>query len=103
MQKLGFLDYNIEDPKLKQIIDSQPQNFTLKNSDGVVKNFFKILCAIDHIGAVKGPYSQLDNKVLNTYLNNLNLNKPDPAIVILDQISTIRYLVNREAYSLNTS
>ena len=38
---------------------------------------------------------------MNTYINAVNYDHPNPDFVIMDQLNTIKSLVNRKAYMLN--
>jgi hypothetical protein len=43
----------------------------------------------------------MDDKVLNTYLDAINLDIADEDIVLMNQLATIRGLANRKAFSIN--
>lgn len=40
-------------------------------------------------------YRQLDQNLLNSYLTYIDLNKDDQDILILEQLATIKSLINR--------
>jgi len=42
----------------------------------------------------------LDDKLLFTYLDSINFDREDQELVLIDQLSTIKSLINRKTYSL---
>jgi hypothetical protein len=42
----------------------------------------------------------LDEKLLLTYLDGINYHRDDPELVLIDQLATIKSLINRKSYSL---
>lgn len=43
----------------------------------------------------------IDDKLLNTYLDAINLDMSDEDIVLMNQLATIKSLANRKAFSIN--
>jgi len=43
----------------------------------------------------------LDEKLLQTYLDSINFHRDDPDLVLIDQLATIKSLINRKTYSLS--
>lgn len=43
----------------------------------------------------------MDDKLLNTYLDAINVDIADEDIVLMNQLATIRGLANRKAFSIN--
>jgi hypothetical protein len=43
----------------------------------------------------------MDPKILSSYLDYLNFQKPDPDVIVLDQLATIKSLINRQPYQLS--
>lgn len=42
----------------------------------------------------------LDQKLLQTYLDGINYHRDDPELVLIDQLATIKSLINRKSYGL---
>lgn len=42
----------------------------------------------------------LDDKLLITYLDTINFHRDDPDLVLIDQLATIKSLVNRKSFSM---
>lgn len=70
-------------------------------SDDVVKNLFKILCGVMNFRLQQRGQNPMDDKVLNTFLDAINMDIADDDIVLMNQLATIRGLANRKAFSIN--
>jgi hypothetical protein len=42
----------------------------------------------------------LDDKILYTYLDSINYNRDDPDLIYVEQLASIKSLINRKTYSL---
>lgn len=97
--RLNFL--NNGNQRLMSLLNQQKKNFVIPNlSESVSSNLFKILCSILNLRPEQRERSQLDNKLLTTYLQNLSLNR-DQNFQTIDKISTIKRLINRSSYHLD--
>ena len=70
-------------------------------SEDIIKNLFKVCCGFQKLRLAQRGHNQLDDALLNTYINAVNYDHPNPDFVIMDQLNTIKSLVNRKAYMLN--
>ena len=70
------------------------------DSEDIVKNLFKVCCAILNLRSAPSGVSYLDEKLLQTYLEGINFHRDDPELVLIDQLATIKSLINRRAYNL---
>jgi hypothetical protein len=69
--------------------------------DDTVKNLFKVLCGIMNMPLKQRGANQMDDRVLNTYLDAINPDLLDDDIVLLNQLATIKSLANRKAFSVS--
>ena len=46
-------------------------------------------------------HNQLDDKLLKSYVGAINYNHDNVDFIVMDQINTLKSLVNRKAYCLN--
>lgn len=70
------------------------------DQEDIVKNLFKICCAILNMSVSQRSSNILDQKLLQTYLDGINYQRDDPELVLIDQLATIKSLINRKAYGL---
>ena len=42
----------------------------------------------------------LDDRLLQTYVDSINFHRDDPDLVLIDQLATIKSLINRKAFAL---
>jgi hypothetical protein len=115
VERLHFLyaDQNLKE-KNKQLyafLEKSKQNLLVKSDleqfrgdqEDIVKNLFKICCAILNMSVNQRNSNFLDEKLLQTYLDGINYHRDDPELVLIDQLATIKSLVNRKSYSLTDS
>ena len=94
-QLLSFLQKS----KQNLLIASDLESFKTEQDD-VSKNLFKIICAILNLQVNQRGHNYLDDKLLYTYLDAINFNRDDQELVLIDQLATIKSLINRKTYSL---
>lgn len=96
-QLFAFLKQSKQNLLVKSDLESNNQDLY-----DISKNLFKVLCAILglHINQVASAY--LDDKLLNTYLDTINFHRDDPDLVLIDQLATIKSLVNRKSFTMTT-
>lgn len=66
----------------------------------ISKNLFKVLCAILGLYINHKGTNYMDDKLLITYLDTINFHRDDPDLVLIDQLATIKSLVNRKSFTL---
>ena len=66
-----------------------------KDNEEILKNLFKVCCSIMNLKPIQKSYKPMDQKILSSYLDYLNLQKPDEDVIVLDQLATIKSLINR--------
>jgi hypothetical protein len=115
LQDLGFLDERIvsnQSTRLGIMLSQQRHNLLLGNASGnvlcqeteeITQNLFKLLCSIMNLKPANRAANQLDKNLLGSYLGYIDLNKEDQDILILEQLATVKSLINRQPYSLNDS
>lgn len=89
----------LEKSKQNLLVKSDLEKFT-NDQDDIVKNLFKICCAILNMSVQQRGSNFLDDKLLQTYLDGINYHRDDPELVLIDQLATIKSLINRKSYSL---
>lgn len=112
MERLHFLyaDANLKE-KNKQLyafLEKSKQNLLVKSdleayrtdADDVTKNLFKVCCAILNMQVNQRGSPILDESLLKTYLEGINFHRDDPELVLIDQLATVKSLINRKAYTL---
>lgn len=70
-------------------------------SEDIIKNFFKFCCAIQNFKLKMRGHNQLDDKLLRSYVGAINYDHDNVDFIVMDQINTLKSLVNRKAYCLN--
>ena len=112
LEQLKFLDEESvrdDNQQLCQLLRQHGQNLMLHSKSGeysgesedIIKNLFKVCCGFQKLRLAQRGHNQLDDALLNTYINAVNYDHPNPDFVIMDQLNTIKSLVNRKAYMLN--
>lgn len=94
--------------KLFAFLKQSKQNLLVKsdleshNQDlyDISKNLFKVLCAILGLYINQKGTNYLDDKLLVTYLDTINFHRDDPDLVLIDQLATIKSLVNRKSFTM---
>lgn len=66
----------------------------------ISKNLFKVLCAMLGLYINQRGTNYMDDKLLVTYLDTINFHRDDPDLVLIDQLATIKSLVNRKSFAL---
>lgn len=112
IERLHFLyaDQSLKE-KNKQLyafLEKSKQNLLVQSDlekirgdqEDIVKNLFKICCAILNMSVNQRGSNFLDEKLLQTYLDGINFHRDDEELVLIDQLATIKSLVNRKSYSL---
>lgn len=112
MERLNFLYHDVtlkeKNRQLYAFLEKSKQNLLVKSdleqyrsdSDDIVKNLFKVCCAILNLRSAPSGVAYLDEKLLQTYLDGINFHRDDPELVLIDQLATIKSLINRRAYNL---
>lgn len=67
----------------------------------MVKNLFKVLCGIMNYRLKQRDINKLDDKILKPFMDAINFDIQDDDLIILNQLATIKRLVNRKAFSLS--
>lgn len=70
-------------------------------SEDIIKNLFKILCGIQNFKLKQRGHNGLDEKLLRTYCGAIRYSAEDPDFTVMDQLNTIKSLINRKAFSLS--
>jgi hypothetical protein len=70
-------------------------------SDDICKNLFKVLCGMMNYKLVQRGLNPLDDKTLKSFLDTINFDILDGDLILLNQMATIKRLVNRKAFSLS--
>jgi len=70
-------------------------------SEDIIKNFFKFCCAIQNFKLKMRGHNQLDDKLMRSYVGAINYTHENADFVVMDQINTLKSLVNRKAYCLS--
>ena len=71
------------------------------SSEDLTKNLFKIFCGIFNLRLRQRGINQLEDKLLNSYLDAVNFKIEDNDIILLNQMATIKSLVNRKSFSIS--
>lgn len=112
VERLNFLyaDQSLREKntQLYAFLEKSKQNLLVKSDleqfrgdqDDIVKNLFKVCCAVLNMSVNQRGSNYLDEKLLVTYLDGINYHRDDPELVLIDQLATIKSLINRKAYSL---
>jgi hypothetical protein len=90
----------LERSKQNLLIASDLESFKSEQDD-ISKNLFKICCAILNLNVQQRGHNYLDDKLLYTYLDAINYNRDDPELILIDQLASIKSLINRKTYSLS--
>ena len=91
---------------LKQIIKEQKNNLTIQSNtlpeqDHIQSNLFKICCAILNLKPGQRGMPYIDDNLLTQYLDQIVVSEPYPSDDnLLAQVSVIKNLINRKAFSL---
>jgi len=70
-------------------------------SEDIIKNLFKICCGILNLKLKQRGHNQLDTKLLYSYIDAINFDHPNPDFIVMDQLNTIKSLINRKAFTLS--
>lgn len=112
VERLHFLysdqSLKVQNRQLYAFLEKSKQNLLVKSDleqfrgdqEDIVKNLFKICCAILNMSVGQRSSNTLDNKLLQTYLDGINYHRDDPELVLIDQLATIKSLINRKSYGL---
>lgn len=90
-------------------MDKSKQNILVKSDleqfkgdhDDISKNLFKITCAILNLSVNQRGHNFLEENLLNTYLDSINHSRDDHDLILINQLATIKNLINRPTYSLS--
>ena len=69
--------------------------------DDVIKNLFKVCCGILNINLRQRGLNQVRDDLLQSYLDSINFEIQDNDLLLLNQLTTIKRLVNRPSFSIN--
>lgn len=114
LTQMHFLDdERVNDPndQLCSLILQYKENFMVFSKSGVytgesediIKNLFKVLCAIMGFKLQQRGHNQLSGQLLRTYGEAIKFIKEEPDFTTMDQIHTIKNLINRKAFTLTES
>ena len=71
------------------------------SSEDLTKNLFKIFCGIFNMRLRQRGINQLEDKLLISYLDAINFDIHDNDLILLNQMATIKSLVNRKSFSIS--
>jgi len=66
------------------MVGNQRTRSSKREFEDVLKNLFKLCCAIMNLKPIRGSYNMIDQQIMNSYLSYLDMNKPDQDIIVLD-------------------
>lgn len=69
-------------------------------SEDIIKNLFKVLCGILNLQIRQRGHNQLSEDLLKTYCEAIKPNEEEPDFTIMDQLHTIKNLINRKSFTL---
>lgn len=114
LAKLHFIDTDFTQDKARQFyafIEKSKQNILVKSEleqfkgeqEDIPKNLFKITCAILNLQVnQRGTTTNyLDEDLLKTYLESINHSRDEHDLILINQLATIKNLINRPTYSLS--
>ena len=70
-------------------------------TDDSMKNLLKVCCSIMNLRPIQRGQNQMDPKLLNNYMQKIDLNASDKDVLVLEQFSIIKSLINRHSFYLN--
>jgi len=70
-------------------------------TDDSMKNLLKVCCSIMNLRPIQRGQNQLDPKLLNNYMQKIDLNVSDKDVLVLEQFSILKSLINRHSFYLN--
>ena len=71
-----------------------------ESTDEIVKNLFKVLCGCMGMPLKQRGHNMMSDKMLFKFLDTINFDVLDDDLIILNQLSTIKSLSNRPAFSM---
>ena len=89
-------------------MDNSKQNIRVESDlekfngclDVISKNLFKIICVILSLPFNQQGHALLEDDILNTYLDSINHYRDDHDVILINQLATIKNLINRPSYTL---
>lgn len=81
------------------MVYSKSGEYSGENED-IIKNLFKVCCGINNIKIKQRGHNILDDKLLQSYVGSICFDRSDPDDIIMDQLNTIKALINRKSFSL---
>lgn len=114
LEQLHFLDdESVNDYRMEfcQLLEENKKNLMVYSKSGlysgesedIIKNLFKICCGIQNFKLKQRGHNPLDDKLLKSYVGAINFNHKNPNFILMDQVNTIKALINRKAYFLTHS
>jgi hypothetical protein len=109
--QMNFLDANMlrdNRRKLGKLVFQFKENFMIYSKSGeytgesedIIKNLFKVLCGILNLQIRQRGHNQLSEDLLKTYCEAIKPNEEEPDFTIMDQLHTIKNLINRKSFTL---
>lgn len=92
----------LEENKINLMVYSQSGLYSGESED-IIKNLFKICCGIQNFKLKQRGHNPLDDKLLKSYVGAINFSHKNPNFILMDQVNTIKALINRKAYFLTHS
>jgi len=79
-------------------------NIENQNSQDTCTNLFLLLCAVQNY-EVPHEYDLpvFDEKLLVSCINNINFDRDDADLIVIDQVISIRSIINRPAFVLSAN
>lgn len=93
--------YNFLEKSNKNLIIKSEDYLQNENSQDICRNLFTFVCTILNYDPLDSNLPQFDEKLLNSYINNINYDRDDPDLIVIDQVIAMRSIINRPAFSLS--
>ena len=68
--------------------------------DDLTKNLFKVCCGVLNLSLMQRGIDPLEDRLLISYLDAINYDIQDIDLMLLNQLTAIKSLVNRKAFSI---
>merc|ERR1712046_136763 len=112
LARLHLINSDMTQERAREVfnfMDKSKQNILIKSDleqyrteyDDIQKNLFKVVCAILNLQVNQRDYNYMEPYTLNTYLDAIKHVRDDQDLVLINQLATIKNLINRPVYSLS--
>ena len=111
LTKLNFFDDDLareNQRNLYAFLQNSKQNIIIKSDleqqqevqDDIQRNLFQVCCAISGLQTSQKTQNLLDDKLLLCYLDSINFHRDDQDLVLIDQLSVVKSIINRKQFAL---